>query len=121
VQRFVWLVSALPVSAVQDLCQRGAAEKPIRRSQCLGDLEVIVAVAHQQPDRLAGGAQGAGEIAALALEFRSFLTTVRSIPEQIQLVIVRDICGTVGRLKDHRFYRGFFKYCDRKHLHQCVE
>src|ERR1035437_10433488 len=48
------------------------------------------------------------------------ITTVRSISEQIQLVIVHGICGTVGRLKDHRFYRGFFKYCDRKHLHQCV-
>jgi len=49
------------------------------------------------------------------------ITTVRSISEQIQLVIVRDICGTVGCLKDHRFYRGFFKYCHRKHLHQYVE
>ena len=51
---------------------------------------------------------------------RSF-TTVRSISEQIQLVIIHDVRRTVGCLKNHRFYRGFFKYCNRKHLHQCVE
>ena len=31
------------------------------------------------------------------------ITTVRSTPEQIQLVIVHDVCGTVSRLKNHRF------------------
>jgi hypothetical protein len=45
------------------------------------------------------------------------ISTVRSIAEQIQLVIVHDRFGTVGRLYDDRFYRGFFKYCHRKYLH----
>ena len=49
------------------------------------------------------------------------ITTVRLIAEQIQLVIIHDAFGTVGCLKDYRFYRGFFKHCHRKHLHQCVE
>jgi hypothetical protein len=49
------------------------------------------------------------------------ITAVRLITEQIQLVIVRRRFGTVGRLQDQRFYRRFFKYCHRKHLHQCVE
>ena len=48
-------------------------------------------------------------------------TAVRSITKQIQLVIVRDGIGTVGRLQDYRFYRHLFKCCHRKHLHQCVE
>jgi len=56
-------------------------------------------------------------------EIREILeaTTVRSITEQIQLVSGYDVLGTVGFLGNHRFYRGFFKYCHRKHLHQCVE
>jgi hypothetical protein len=48
-------------------------------------------------------------------------TAVRSITKQIQLLIVYHICGTVGRLENHRFYRNLFEYCHRKHLHQCVE
>jgi hypothetical protein len=38
-------------------------------------------------------------------------TAVRSIAEQIQLLIAYHTCGTVGRLEDHRFYRSFFEYC----------
>ncbi len=48
-------------------------------------------------------------------------TTVRSIVKQIQLVIVNNGFGTVGSLRNQRLYGGFFKYCHRKYLHQCVE
>jgi hypothetical protein len=37
------------------------------------------------------------------------------------LVVVHDETGTVEYLKNHKSYRHHFKYCHRKHLHQCVE
>jgi hypothetical protein len=49
------------------------------------------------------------------------LTTVRSITEQIQLVIIHNETRIVGHLQDHRLYRGFFECCHRNHLHQSVE
>ncbi len=63
-----------------------AAEEAVGRGQRLQHLEVIVALADQELDRLAGGLHGGGEIARLALEFRRLERAVRDDDRAVEPV-----------------------------------
>jgi hypothetical protein len=42
------------------LCQYGAAQKAIGIPECLNDLKVVIALAHEEPDRFAGNLHRCG-------------------------------------------------------------
>ena|SRR6516162_7430131 len=68
------------------LLQRRAAEQVVGIAELFHHLEVVVAFHHGERDRLAGGLDRGGEIAALALELGRLQGAVNQRDRRYQLV-----------------------------------
>src|ERR1051326_1853648 len=70
------------------LFERGAAAEAERIRHRLLHLEVVVALADEELDRLAGGLDGGGELARLALELGRFQRAVPDDERRVELIEV---------------------------------